>query len=470
MAIIKTKFDRGVEGATNIVDAGTEGTKVASGTTEQRGSTTGQWRYNTTTNFFEGRAASGSFLTLEPTPTVTSVDDDEVDSAGGGNQTIVVSGTNFTSGGTISFIGNAGTNFDASTTTFNNSTQVTAVAPKSSFLNAQEPYKVKFTSANGVAGTSATGLINVDNEPSWNTASGSLGTIAYNNLSGHSLTSLSATDPEGDTVAYSVASGSLPSNVTLNSSNGSFSGTPNEIASNTTFSFTGRATANSKTSDRSFSIVQQGAVSNSIIALSLNNKFDNDGSSSGTISASAINSLGFTTTANNSNSNSYSALFDGSNKAIDITGSSYSSLDFGTGDFTIELWLFLSSTTPTYNGRIFQMGNQSQSGIFIGYDGSSLYAGNTDESFVSDTQSNWENDWHYLALVRSSGTTTLYRDGTSVDTSTSFRSITGQAGKLGQKPYTSGETNFYGRMQEFMISDYARYTTNFSTRTSALIT
>ena len=43
----------------HISDAGTEGTKVAAGTTAQRGSTTGQWRYNTTTGFFEGRNAGG---------------------------------------------------------------------------------------------------------------------------------------------------------------------------------------------------------------------------------------------------------------------------------------------------------------------------------------------------------------------------------------------------------------------------
>ena len=37
----------------NIVDTGTEGTKVASGTTAQRGSTAGQIRFNTTTNLAE---------------------------------------------------------------------------------------------------------------------------------------------------------------------------------------------------------------------------------------------------------------------------------------------------------------------------------------------------------------------------------------------------------------------------------
>ena len=65
MAIIKTKFDRGVEGATNIVDTGTEGTRIAQGTTAQRGSTEGQFRYNTTTNSFEGSTCSIHFKLLK---------------------------------------------------------------------------------------------------------------------------------------------------------------------------------------------------------------------------------------------------------------------------------------------------------------------------------------------------------------------------------------------------------------------
>ena len=80
----------------NIVDTGTEGTKVATGTTAQQGTTAGQFRYNSTTGKFEGRNAS-NFIALEGTPTVTSVDDTEVDSAGGGNQTFVITGTNFSS-------------------------------------------------------------------------------------------------------------------------------------------------------------------------------------------------------------------------------------------------------------------------------------------------------------------------------------------------------------------------------------
>jgi len=235
----------------NISDTGTEGTKVASGTTAQRGSTTGQWRYNTSTNFFEGINNTGGISSLEPDPVVSSVDDGEVDSAGGGNQTIVVTGTNFSSGGTITFVGTSA-EFDASTTTFDNATQVTAVAPKASFLNAQEPYKVKFTSSTGKAGISVTGLINVDNAPTWNTSAGSLGSIREDTTGNH-FTVL-ASDAEGDTVAYSLQSGSL-AGLSLNSSTGVISGDPTDVSSDTTNSFTLRATAGSKTTDRAFSYI-----------------------------------------------------------------------------------------------------------------------------------------------------------------------------------------------------------------------
>ena len=257
MAQTKVRFDRAVEGATNIVDSGTEGTKVAAGTTAQRGSTTGQWRFNTTTGFFEGRDGS-SFSSLEPTPTVTSVDVTEIDSQAGGNQTIVVTGTNFTSGGTISFRGSSA-NFNATTTTFDSTTQITAVAPKASFLNAQEPYTVRFTAATGTFGEKSN-LINVDSSPVWSTSAGSIGSIFDSSRTGVSL-SATATDADGDTINYTVQSGSLPTGLSLNSSTGAITGNANAVGSDTVSSFTLRATAGGKTADRAFTITVKAPVS-----------------------------------------------------------------------------------------------------------------------------------------------------------------------------------------------------------------
>ena len=250
----------------NINDTGTEGTKVASGTTAQRGSTTGQWRYNSETGFFEGRNTDGTFSTLQPDPVVSSVDDGEVDSAGGGNQTIVVTGQNFTTGGTIAFVGSSA-EFNASTTTFNSATQVTAVAPKASFLNAQEPYKVRFTSAGGKIGISAVGLISVDNAPTWTTSAGTIATIQDSATGTHAT--LAATDAEGDTVTYSETGGTniTGAGLSLNSANGQITGDPTDVGSSTTVSFTGRATAGSKTTDRSFNIIINPTLDGSTQAL-----------------------------------------------------------------------------------------------------------------------------------------------------------------------------------------------------------
>jgi hypothetical protein len=245
----------------NVVDSGTEGTRVASGTTGQRGSTAGQIRYNTTTNLLEYYNNS-SFKAVDTPPTVSSIDVTEVDSQAGGNQTIVITGSNFASGAIATFVGAAGTDFNASTTTVDSTTQITAVAPKSSFLNAQEPYGVKVLNTSGLANT-LDSQINVDSAPIWNTASGSLGSI-YDSMRSSASVSATATDPDGDTVAYSLQSGSLPSGLSLNTSTGAISGTASAVGSNTTSSFTLRATANSKTADRAFSIVVYAPVTETI--------------------------------------------------------------------------------------------------------------------------------------------------------------------------------------------------------------
>jgi hypothetical protein len=248
----------------NIVDTGTEGTKVATGTTAQRGTTAGQFRYNSTTGKFEGKNAS-TFVPIQTLPTVTSIDDTEVDSAGGGNQTIVITGTNFESGAVASFVGSTAT-FYAATTTVDSSTQITAVAPKASFLNAQEPYGVKVLNTSGLSGT-LDSQINVDNAPTWTTASGSLGNIYDNDTGTH--TTLVAADAEGDTVAYTEtgATNISGAGLALDSSTGIISGDPTDVGADTTVSFDVRATAGAKTADRSFSvIIKPGATGGDLIS------------------------------------------------------------------------------------------------------------------------------------------------------------------------------------------------------------
>ena len=266
----------------NISDAGTEGTKVAAGTTAQRGSTTGQIRFNSTTGLAEYYTGT-AFKSIDSPPTVSSLDVTEVDSQAGGNQTIVVTGSSFNSGATVTFLGASATDFNASTVTVDSDTQITAVAPKASFLNAQEPYGVKVTNVSGLSATLAS-QINVDSNPIWSTTSGQIGGSLFDNEAVN--TSVTATDSDGDTIAYSVQSGSLPSGLSLNTSSGAITGTAGNVSADTTSSFTLRATANSKTADRAFNIIIKNDLATVVDYFGDNSgkslfKFDNNGTDEG---------------------------------------------------------------------------------------------------------------------------------------------------------------------------------------------
>jgi len=244
-------------GFVNISDTGTAGTKVASGTTAQRGSTAGQIRFNSETGLAEYYTGT-DFKIIDSPPTVTIVSPLEVDTTAGGNITFTITGSNFQSGAVVKFIGNDATEITASTTTVTNSTTISAVIARSSFVNAKEPYDVRVINSSGLSGT-LDNQINVDSSPYFNTASGTLGTLQDVNRASSNLTTISATDAEGDSITFSLLSGTLPTGITLNS-NGTWSGTANSVGSDTTYTFTVRATANSKTADRQFTITVNSPV------------------------------------------------------------------------------------------------------------------------------------------------------------------------------------------------------------------
>jgi len=236
----------------DIVDTGTEGTKIALGTSAQRGSTQGQLRFNSTTNLAEYYDGT-QFKSIDAPPVITSIDDGEIDSQAGGNQTIVISGSNFSSTVTVLLEATSGASITPSTVTRNSSSQITITHPKNQFVNANEPYSVKVTNNSGLSSTLANAIY-VDNVPSWSTPAGALTGSPFNENSSINVT-LSATDPDGDAVTYSLQSGAFPTGINLDSATGVLSGTLPEETATTTYSFTIRATANGKTTDRAFSLV-----------------------------------------------------------------------------------------------------------------------------------------------------------------------------------------------------------------------
>lgn len=92
--------------------------------------------------------------------------------------------------------------------------------------------------------------------PVWQTASGSLGTLANTNRAASQFTQPFAYDGDTGTnsgLTYSVLSGTFPSGASLSAGNGNLTGTCNSVSSNTTYNFTLRVTdAAGQTADRTF--------------------------------------------------------------------------------------------------------------------------------------------------------------------------------------------------------------------------
>jgi len=271
---------------------------------------TGQFCFLTDTSTLQRYTGSVWETLASGKPVITNVSPIEVDSSGGGNQTISITGSNFAAGAVTTFLGALGSNFNASTTAVNNVSSITATAPKASFLNAQEPYSVMITNPNGSTGT-INSQIYVDNAPTWSTSSGQIG---GNIFEGDSVsTSVTATDVDGDAIVYSETTSVLASaGFTLNSSTGEITGIAASVNADTTNTFTLRATANAKTSDRSFNIVVKDEYINKLNIL---------------------------------NDNSCVALYPLNSSTVDISGN-YS----GTG---------MSSGTATYSTAIKRFGTAS---------------------------------------------------------------------------------------------------------------
>jgi len=212
---------------------GTTGVKLPEGTTAQRVDEAGQLRFNTTTNLAEYYDGSG-WKSIDAPPTITgfSIDGGSVgtsDNIGqqAGDATIVIQGNNFdTTSGTVVFEPEAGgSNVSVQTITRTNASSFTVTVTRSDFDTANDPYAIKLTNGSGLAATLASALV-VNDLPVFTTAADTEVASEEEGASApFSETTLAATDPEGDTITYSISAGALPPGLTINSSTAALEGT-----------------------------------------------------------------------------------------------------------------------------------------------------------------------------------------------------------------------------------------------------
>ena len=245
----------------NTKFTGTTGQRISTGATGTRVNETGRLRFNTSTNLLEYYTGT-LWKSVDAPPTIVSFSVDGgasgtstfVDRTLAGNATIVITGSLFSSGATVTFKGSDGANVSASTVTVDSASQLTTLTPHSSFLAASEPYDILVTNPSGLT-AQLDNCLSVDAAPVFNTAAGSLGTISGIQYSSYSLSSAAAVDPDGDTITYSISSGSLPAGLSLNTSTAAITGTATQPGSDTTSSFTVTASTTSQSQSRAFTIL-----------------------------------------------------------------------------------------------------------------------------------------------------------------------------------------------------------------------
>ena len=407
---------------TNTEFDGTEGAKMPVGTTAQRANQQGgDIRFNSTTSLMEYYNGS-EWKSIDSPPTVTSVDDTEVDSASGSTTTFTITGTGFSSGATVKFIATDATEFSADSVTVDSSTQLTVVATDSNFDNADEPYDIKVTNVSGLSGILAD-QIYVDTAPTWTTSNASPIGNAFEGFAASGL-SVAATDAEGDAITITETTSNLATYGLSLGTDGTISGTAGSVSADTTVSFTARATANGKTADKSFDLVVKNDELNDN-ALPFSNyawypftaSNGNDYSVNnrhGTLSGGVT----FASTDQPGPFWGNYAIFDGSND--------YISLPFSRGsgsNFTFATWFktntagryFLGDVGGAYN-IAFTIHMSSSTGITVTVDASGGPTYNNTWSTSGVVSNMADDNWHHLIVTQIASSYRVYVDGNDLGT------------------------------------------------------
>ena len=165
-------------------------------------------------------------------------------------------------------------------------------------------------------------------------------------------------------------------------------------------------------------------------------------------------------TTSTASSQFYGSSGDFSANSAKLTIASSNDFAFGTGDFTIEWWMNFNSIggTPYDSGAVNTSGNI---GIFIDSTYFYVRASGTDTYFAWSSVGVSTGEWNHYAVVRNSGTVTIYLDGVSVASGTNSANITSTTAYVGVLTGHGYGTNGY--QQDLRVyKGLAKYTSSFT--------
>ena len=159
--------------------------------------------------------------------------------------------------------------------------------------------------------------------------------------------------------------------------------------------------------------------------------------------------------------------FDGSGDYVSIPDDSVFDL---IGDFTIEFWMYHTSTSDGGYTAVFGGNGSGSDGwnIYMQESSGNLYFFHT-SFLISATSALTVNTWHHIAVTRSGSDIKMFVDGTQVgSTATSSATLAQNSANLGTRiGYDHGANGYYEGYIEGVqvIVDVAKYTANFTAPT-----
>jgi hypothetical protein len=161
-----------------------------------------------------------------------------------------------------------------------------------------------------------------------------------------------------------------------------------------------------------------------------------------------------------------SGYFDGSGDYLSVASAG---VNFGTGDFTVEMWLRIPSLPGGAYMDILDTRTADSTGFSFGItSGGAVYLYSI-SAFRVNTGSFSTGAWHHVAITRASGSIKVFLDGTQVGSTWDASAVDYQVTTLLVGKYYAGSAVFLGYINDLRITKgAARYTTTFTPPTQLL--
>ena len=159
-----------------------------------------------------------------------------------------------------------------------------------------------------------------------------------------------------------------------------------------------------------------------------------------------------------------SGYYDGSTGYLSLTGNS--SFQFGTGDFTVEAWVYISANAANQQTFLDTRGTATATPFTFGIYQSKLffYDGTIRQSSATITTG----QWYHFAACRSGGTLRLFIDGISYYSASSSTNFTTGANSIYiGRGFDAAAYYTNGFIDDLRITKYARYQSSFTPPTQA---